>query len=543
MTDRATLYRWIDATLFELGRQFRFSYLPPLMVYLAAGVSGLTAIVGTFFVKDHLGLSASFLAGLAFWAGIPWALKVPLGHLVDLIWRRKALLVYCGAALIALSVAIMYGLIAHTGRMAALAPVEAWYVASVLLAPIGYVFQDVVADAMTVEAVPLFDDRGRPFGEDAVKAMHTTMQTLGRAAIILGLVLVAVLNIAMFSDVARLSEAEKTDVYAEIYLMALAIPAISVLGVALAALHRRVRAARLRRQGIGTGRIAEMLDPRDDALVRPNWWILGGSLAFAVFTIGMGVAAVPFDQEIVFAGSMAIILFLMRRLSLELQPGLRGALMGTAIILFAFRAVPLPGPGATWWEIDVLGFDQHFLSILTLITSGLALAGMIVLRPMMAHRTVADVVVILTIAAGLLSLPNLGLYYGLHEWTAAHTGGVVDARFIAILDTALESPLGQISMIPLLAWIARSAPAHLKATFFAVMASFANLALAASSLGTKYLNQIFVVTREVRAGGGVTVPADYGELGWLLITVAALTVMLPLLAVVVVQASPLRTRQ
>lgn len=542
MIDSAPLYRWIDATLFELGRQFRFSYLPPLMVYLAAGVSGLTAIVGTFYVKDHLGLSASFLASLAFWAGIPWALKVPLGHLVDLIWRRKALLVYFGAALIALSVAIMYGLIAHTGRMAALAPVEAWYVASVLLAPIGYVFQDVVADAMTVEAVPLFDDRGQPYGEDAVKAMHTTMQTLGRAAIILGLVLVAVLNIAMFSDVARLSEAEKTTVYAQIYAMALAIPAISVLGVALAGMHRRIRAAQLRRQGVDAIRIAEMLDQHAEP-VRPNWWILGGSLAFAAFTVGMGLASVPFDQEIVFAGSMAIILFLMRRLSLELPAGLRGALMGTAIILFAFRAIPLPGPGATWWEIDVLGFDQRFLSILTLITAGLALAGMIVLRPMMARRTVAAVVVILTIAAGVLALPNLGLYYGLHVWTAAHTGGVVDARFIAIMDTALESPLGQISMIPLLAWIARSAPAHLKATFFAVMASFANLALAAGSLGTKYLNQIFVVTREVRAGGGVTVPADYSELGWLLITAAALTVLLPLLTVAVVQASPLRTRQ
>ena len=45
------------------------------------------------------------------------------------------------------------------------------------------------------------------------------------------------------------------------------------------------------------------------------------------------------------------------------------------------------------------------------------------------------------------------------------TGGVVDARFIALVNTALESPLGQIAMIPMLAWIARSAPANLKATY------------------------------------------------------------------------------
>jgi hypothetical protein len=67
----------------------------------------------TFFVKEHLGLSASFLAGLTFWAGLPWALKMPLGHLVDLLWRWKDLLNYLGAALIALSLAMMYGLIAH----------------------------------------------------------------------------------------------------------------------------------------------------------------------------------------------------------------------------------------------------------------------------------------------------------------------------------------------------------------------------------------------------------------------------------------------
>ncbi|KIO47631.1 membrane protein, partial [Nitrosospira sp. NpAV] len=102
----------------------------------------------------------------------------------------------------------------------------------------------------------------------------------------------------------------------------------------------------------------------------------------------------------------------------------------------------------------------------------------------------------------------------LHVWTAAHTGGIIDARFIAVIDTALESPLGQIAMIPMLAWIANSAPEKLKATFFAVMASFTNLALSASQLTTKYINQIFTVTREVREvdTGEILVPADYSEL-------------------------------
>ena len=102
--------RWLDANILALGREMRLSYLPPLMVYAAAGISGLTSIVGTFYVKERLGLSAEFLAALGFWMMLPWALKMPLGHLVDLMWRWKSLLVYMGAGLITLSLLIMIGL-------------------------------------------------------------------------------------------------------------------------------------------------------------------------------------------------------------------------------------------------------------------------------------------------------------------------------------------------------------------------------------------------------------------------------------------------
>ena len=49
---RSKFYAFVDKTLFDLGRQFKWSYLPPLMIYVAAGISGLTGIDGTFFVKD-----------------------------------------------------------------------------------------------------------------------------------------------------------------------------------------------------------------------------------------------------------------------------------------------------------------------------------------------------------------------------------------------------------------------------------------------------------------------------------------------------------
>lgn len=538
------VYRWIDDTFLDLGRQFRWTYLPPLMVYLAAGVSGLTSIVGTFFIKEYLDLSAAFLAGLAFWAGIPWTLKMPLGHLVDLIWRQKAILVYIGASLIALSIGIMYAIIAHTETMAEIMKIEVWFVIATLLAPTGYVIQDVVADAMTVEAVPTIDEHGNPFPDKEIKVMHTTMQTLGRIAIIGGLIAVAVLNITLFEDVENMSEEMKVNIYADIYMLALIIPLISITGVILGSFLLKRRARKLHEQGHDHESVDKLLFA-PAGKTHPNWWILGGSLIFAAFTLAMGISQVPMAQEIIFLGSAGIILFLMYRLLLELEPDVRKMLVGTAVIIFVFRAVPLPGPGAGWFEIDVLGFDQRFLSVLSLIGSVLALFGMVLLRPMMATRSIAFVVMILTIAAGILSLPNIGLYYGLHEWTAAHTGGIVDARFIAVIDTTIESPLGQIAMIPMLTWIAKNAPPHLKATFFAVMASFTNLALSAASLGTKYLNEFYLVTREIRdhATDVIKTAADYSELGWLLITASLIALLLPLLAIVLVQHSPLRTQQ
>jgi asparagine N-glycosylation enzyme membrane subunit Stt3 len=170
---------------------------------------------------------------------------------------------------------------------------------------------------------------------------------------------------------------------------------------------------------------------------------------------------------------------------------------------------------------------------------------MFIFRRFMAEKSIAYIVGFLTVIFTLLGIPILGMYYGLHEWTASVTGGVVDARFIAVADTALESPLQQIAMIPMLAWIANNAPTHLKATFFAVMASFSNLALSASQLGTKYLNLIFTVTREVkdRATGQVKVPADYSELGWLMAASILIGLVLPLLTIFIVQRTRLRTTQ
>lgn len=476
-----------------LVRDMRWSYVPPLMVYFTAGVSGFTGIIEAFFVKERLGLSPALLATLGFWAGLPWAMKMPLGHLVDRFWPQKALLVYLGAALMAASLLIMVGLTGHPGRMAAFLPLDTWYVISVLLAPIGFVLQDVVADAMTVEAVPLKRPDGGVYSEAEQQQMHVTMQTLGRMAIVGGGALVAGSG----------GWLAKTLSYEAMYWIALTFPLLSVLGVLLGSRMSR------RRAGSTAG---------DLAPPRLNGGILGAGAAFVLLSLLLALGRVPFKEEIIFCGSLAVIAFLMRRVLADLGADKRREIIAIAVIIFVFRAMPGAGAGAGWWQIDQLGFDEAFMGTLRQISSLLAIAGMLALRGWMARRPVPYLVVFLSVYGTVMTLPFLGMFYGLHEWTEANLG--FGARTIALIDTMADSPLGQVAMIPMLAWIAKEAPRNQKATYFAVMAAFTNLALSASQLGTKYLNRLFVVER-----------GRYDDLGVLMIVSMALSLLLPIAAV------------
>jgi len=194
--------------------------------------------------------------------------------------------------------------------------------------------------------------------------------------------------VVLLKGVGELPEAEKGAAYLFIYQLALLIPLVSVLGVLLASWLRRRRLVHYVRQGMTRKQAATLVDVHPE---RPpvNWWILGGGLAFAALSIGIGLSNFPGAQEIVFATSMVIVVFLISRLARELDAESAKVLVGTAIIIFAFRAIPTTGAGTSWWMIDDLGFDQQFLAVLSLIASGLALFGMIVFRRFMAEHSIA----------------------------------------------------------------------------------------------------------------------------------------------------------
>jgi MFS family permease len=504
------VWRWFTTDFLGIAREMRLSYLPPLMVYLAAGVSSFTGIIESFFVKEQLGLSAAFLASLAFWAGLPWALKMPLGHLVDLFWRRKAFFVYLGALFMAASLVIMVGLTGHKEWMAGFMRPDFWYILSALLSPIGFVLQDVVADAMTVEAVHPYREDGSPVPEKELQRMHVTMQTLGRIAIIGGSALVAGVGgwlATVFS-------------YETMYRLSLVIPVISITGALLGSWNVRRLRAEYRRAGLAEGEIRKLLKDEVGRL-RPNWYILLGSAAFVLVSVTVGVSALPGKKEAIFMGSLITILYLMHLLLKDLPEEKRREILGIALIVFVFRAMPSIGAGVSWWQIDVLKFDEAFFGTLRQISAILAIIGMVALRGWMARRPIPYLVVFLSIYGTVMMMPFVGMYYGLHEWTERVFG--FGARTIAIIDTMADSPMGQVSMVPMLAWIAREAPLEQKATYFAVMAAFTNLALSASSLATSYLNEIFVVER-----------GAYQELGKLMITAVVIGFILPVATVLIV---------
>jgi MFS family permease len=504
------MWQWFWVDFLGIIREMRLSYLPPLMVYLAAGVSGFTGIIESFFVKEQLGLSAAFLASLGFWAGLPWALKMPIGHMVDLFWQRKSFFVYFGALLMAAGLLIMVGLTGYQEWMAGFLPLDIWYIISALISPVGFVFQDVVADAMTVEAVSRHTPEGEPIPDKDLQRMHITMQTLGRIAIIGGSALVAGIG----------GWLAKTLSYALMYWISLAIPLISVLGVILGDIRMGLRRRGYRRRGFSEADIGTMLHAEKPTLA-PNWYILGGSAAFVAVSLILGLSDLAAKMEAIFLASLAIIGYLIHQLLAPMAPGKRREIIGIAVIVFVFRAMPGIGAGASWWQIDVLRFDEAFFGTLRQISAILAIIGMFALRGWMSRRPIPYLVVFLSLYSSAMMTPFIGMYYGLHEWTERLFG--FGAHTIALIDTMADSPLGQVAMVPMLAWIAREAPQEQKATYFAVMAAFTNLALSAASLGTNYMNQIFIVER-----------GSYGELGRLMIAVNLIGLILPIATVLLV---------
>ena len=86
-----------------------------------------------------------------------------------------------------------------------------------------------------------------------------------------------------------------------------------------------------------------------------DYQIFLGSCAFVIFTIFLGTFNILFSREVILLSSLLLISILMRLLIKDLKKEDQYTIVGTAIIIFVFRAMPSPGAGLNWFEIDILG--------------------------------------------------------------------------------------------------------------------------------------------------------------------------------------------
>lgn len=470
-------------------RAFRMRYIPLLLIYFSYGSGVFTAIAENFWVKDTLDLTASDLAELAVWLGVPWTVKMIFGSLVDsvnIFGSNRKSYVYIGALLITISSLMM---IAVVGDYAIVEnfPKKAVYILASVIAVVGFVMQDVVADTMTTEVV----DKNQP--QEKINQELATIQVLARLS----------LGFAIF--ITGWVGGELADVFHDnrevVFQIALFVPLLSILGVSLVRLN--------------------------PVPVSPiNKHVLFGGLIFAVFIVLMGYNDVPYSQEIIFIISLSVVLYLLTDLINDLDASTIRHIKMAMIIIFVYRAMPSVGAGLSWWEIDVLGFDESFFAKLSAIGGGIALAGMWFSAKFIIKRDIAEVLIFLTIIGTLLSMPIVAMYYDIHTMLG------FDARTVALVDTAMASPFDYIAQVLMLTLVAIYAPEGKKGTWFALMASLMNIALSAGGLFTKYLNQVFVVSREVVTDGVITTAQDYTELGSLLWVVIIIGFVVPIVTII-----------
>jgi hypothetical protein len=406
-------------------KAMRLRYVPLLLVYFSYGSSVFTAIAESFWVKETLEMSATDLAELGIWLTVPWTVKMIFGSLVDSVLifgsNRKSY-VYLGALLITLSSLMMIAVVGDYPIVAEFSKKSVYIFASVI-AMVGFVMQDVVADTMSTEVV----DKSQ--SKEEIHRELASIQILARLS----------LGFAIF--ITGWVGGELASVFKDnrevVFMIAMFVPFLSILGVTLVSLNP-VPVSKVNRQ------------------------VLFGGLIFALFVVTMGYAQVPYSQEIVFVFSLSIVLYLLNNLIADLSEDAIRHIKMAMIIIFVYRAMPSVGASLQWWQIDVLGFDESFFAKLSAIGGGIALAGMWFSAKFIVKRNIAEVLIFLTIIGTLLSLPIVAMYYDIHTMLG------VEARTVALIDTALASPFDYIAQVLMLTLVAIHAPEGKKGTWFAL---------------------------------------------------------------------------
>jgi hypothetical protein len=446
----------------KLFGEFKLRYVPILVTYFCYGASAITSVALVFFEKDTLRLTPAEVAEIGFWVGLPWGMKMVAGVASDvypIFGSRRGAYLLLGA---------LCSLVGYAA-LGTMVETKGFFLLAMLLVTVGFMIQDVVADALSVQVA----ENDAQLGQ---------IQALGRMALLVGGISVSYLGGWLAGRIGARG----------VFAVAGILPLIVTASLAL--LPRGIENRRKPEKGASPASARPIL-------------IMGVGLAYALLGVVLQLFQVALAQEIVLVVSGVLIGLLLRTV------GISRPVVVAALVIFLFRSTPTVGQGYSYWAIDRLGFDQEFLGVLAQVSSVLSLVGLMIFRKPIVERPVSFTLFWVVLAGTVLYLPTIGLFYGVNEWLG------ISARMFAFIDTTISAPLGQLMMVPMLVLIAKSAPPGAEATMFAIMASLMNLALSASELFTRYLNDAFAVTQQ-----------DYSNLGKLMITVGLIGI-LPLLAI------------
>jgi hypothetical protein len=440
----------------KLFGDFKSRYVPILVAYFCYGASAITSVALVFFEKNTLRLAPAEVAEIGFWLGLPWGMKMVAGVASDvypIFGSRRGAYLLLGA---------LCSLIGYAA-LATIVETKSAFLLATLVVTVGFMIQDVVADALSVEVA----ENDAQLGQ---------IQALGRMALLVGGISVSYLGGWLAGRIGPRG----------VFAIAMILPLI--VTASLAFIPRDI-----------TARTAQK--DATPAAHRPLLIMMVG-LAYALLGVILQFFEVALAQEIVLVVSGVLIGLLLRTI------GISRPVVVSALVIFLFRSTPTVGQGYSYWAIDRLGFDQEFLGLLAQVSSVLSLVGLVVFRKSIVERPVSFTLFWVVLAGTILYLPSIGLFYGVNEWLG------MSPRMFAFIDTTISAPLAQLTMVPILVLIAKSAPRGAEATMFAIMASLMNLALSASELFTRYLNDAFVVTQQ-----------DYSNLGKLMICVGVISIV------------------
>lgn len=443
-----------------------------LVVFATMGLAAFDAVSTTFWMRDHVSLSAAELIEIGIYTQLPWSIKILFGSIIDLHPNRK-LFVYLGAALQALGYLLFYVFV--TGLLT----IDEYHglLYSGLLTTIGIVFTQATASTLAVEMA----------GSTPYEQGKT--QVANRIAFSAGALIAAFSTGYLASYPFEYVSLAKIllPVFVGITTYYSVVPLISSNGSYYPLITANGSYWKVL---LGTGRYRNLLL----------------ATLFGLFCILVR------NQWMIFCAQMLVINYLLYRIG----KGNTAFLLGCCAI-FLFRIVPGYGPGYTWWTTEALGFDATFLGHLRLVSTVADLVVLGLLAKWMAKGDIYKSLLVLTIAGAILTLPDFIVYYQL---------STVNPRHIMLIDTALIAPLADLSMIPLGILIALNAPKEGRAMYMSLTASFMNMALVGSDLITKYLNQVYEVTR-----------TDFSQLGKLMLAAFAIGNILSIIGLLILRRS------